>query len=216
MIDELNFDEKGFVTAIVQDAENHEVLMTAFMNREAVEKTLETGLAHYWSRSRQKLWQKGETSGHVQEVKEIRADCDTDALLLKVHQKGVACHTGHRSCFYHTLKQDEGKWATEDPIPALFQLLYEVIMARKLNPPSDKSYVASLFAKGQDVILKKIGEESGEVIIASKNGKKEEVVYEMADLWFHSLVTLAYHNIHPSEVIYELQKRFGKSGGRDE
>lgn len=215
MIDELKFDEKGLITAIVQDAENNEVLMTAFMNREAVEKTLETGYAHYWSRSRQKLWKKGETSGHFQEVKDIRADCDTDALLLKVHQQGVACHTGHRSCFFYTIFEKEGLPATEDAIPGLFELLYEIIMARKLNPPEEKSYVASLFAKGQDTILKKIGEESGEVIIASKNGKKEEIIYEMADLWFHSLVALAYHNVHPSEVIQELQRRFGKSGVRE-
>lgn len=216
MIEEIRYDEKGLIPAIAQDAESGEVLMTAFMNREALERTLETRVAHYWSRSRGKLWKKGETSGHIQKVHEIRFDCDSDAILLKVHQDGVACHTGHRSCFYRTIGEEmpRSSEAASDT-SALLDRLYEVIMDRKLNPPAEKSYVASLFAKGQDSILKKIGEEAGEVIIASKNRKEEEIIYETADLWFHSLVALAYHGIQPGDVLKELGRRYGKSGVRE-
>lgn len=216
MIEEIRYDEKGLIPAIAQDAESGEVLMTAFMNREALERTLETRVAHYWSRSRGKIWKKGETSGHIQKVHEIRFDCDSDAILLKVHQDGVACHTGHRSCFYRAIGDEMTPRAdAAADTSALLDRLYEVIMERKLNPPAEKSYVASLFAKGQDSILKKIGEEAGEVIIASKNRKEEEIIYETADLWFHSLVALAYHGIQPGDVLKELGRRYGKSGVRE-
>ena len=208
----LQFDERGLVPAIVQDAATGQVLMLAYMNRESIAKTLTTGLAHYWSRSRGQLWQKGETSGHIQHVREIRYDCDADTLLLLVEQEGVACHTGERSCFFRLLPG--GPTIHDPPIPeALLHRLYEVILDRKQRSPQE-SYVAALFARGQDQVLKKVVEEAAEVALASKNGRPEEILYEMADLWFHALVALGWHNLPPHRVFQELQRRFGISGLR--
>ena len=208
----LHFNEQGLMPAIVQDVAAGQVLMLAYMNREALEKTLTTGLAHYWSRSRAQLWRKGETSGHLQYVRDIRYDCDADTLLVIVEQVGVACHTGERSCFFHRLS--EGLQPTPPPISeGLLQQLYEVIQERKQRAPRE-SYVASLMARGQDHVLKKVIEEAAEVVMASKDGQPEAIVYEMADLWFHAIVTLGWHNLSPHEVLRELQRRFGKSGLR--
>ncbi|HSD50070.1 MAG TPA: bifunctional phosphoribosyl-AMP cyclohydrolase/phosphoribosyl-ATP diphosphatase HisIE [Candidatus Methylomirabilis sp.] len=216
---DLRFDASGLIPAIAQDAENGQVLMLAYMNAEAVARTLETGLAHYYSRSRQRLWRKGEDSGHVQRVRAILYDCDEDALVLRVDQVVAACHTGNRSCFYRELPST-GRAPTEtgdrrfEPAAVYAGLgilaeVYGVILDRKARRP-EGSYVSSLFAGGVDRILKKIGEESAEVLTASKNADRAQVIYETADLWFHTLVLLAHHEIRPEEIAQELRRRFGK------
>jgi phosphoribosyl-AMP cyclohydrolase / phosphoribosyl-ATP pyrophosphohydrolase len=208
----LQFNTEGLIPAIVQDVATGQVLMLAYMNRQALEQTLDTGLAHYWSRSRAKLWQKGETSGHIQHVHDIRYDCDADTLLVIVEQAGVACHTGEPSCFFHHLSER----SQPTPLPAsegLLRQIYAVVQERK-GRDSQASYVASLMARGQDYVLKKVIEEAAEVLMASKDGRPEAIVYEMADLWFHAIVTLSWHDISPQEVLQELQRRFGKSGLR--
>lgn len=215
----LRFDANGLIPAIAQDARNGQVLMHAYMNAEALTRTVETGLAHYYSRSRQRLWRKGEESGHVQHVREILYDCDADTLLLKVDQEVAACHTGNRSCFYRTVPSTA--IASGEPVDGRFDPsrvyvglgiladVYGVILERKARAP-EGSYVASLFAQGRDQILKKILEESAEVLTASKDGERGRVIYEMADLWFHTLVLLAEHDIRPEDIAQELGRRFGK------
>ncbi|WP_305042101.1 bifunctional phosphoribosyl-AMP cyclohydrolase/phosphoribosyl-ATP diphosphatase HisIE [Geoalkalibacter sp.] len=219
LIDQLKFDANGLIPAITRDADSGEVLMMAFMNAAAVEQTLATGRVHYYSRSRRKLWMKGETSGHVQLVREIRFDCDADCLLISVAQQGAACHTGHHSCFYRTWEQDavqvQGE-KTSDPLAAyarhdILDAVYHVIQERRQNP-SEKSYVASLYAKGLDKILGKIGEEATETAVAGKGGDPEQVVYEAADLFFHTLVLLGYYDLPPERIYAELRRRFGLSG----
>ena len=218
---QLKFDNSGLIPAIVQDVTNGQVLTLAYMNQESLRLTLETGLTHFYSRSRRRIWQKGEESGHIQRVHEIYFDCDEDALLLKVEQVVAACHTGYRSCFFRRLhpssevpeelvqRQFDPEAVYEGSL-AILQQIFEVIEDRKANPKAD-SYVSSLFAKGQDQILKKVGEETAELVVASKNGKPGEIIYEMADLWFHTLVLLGYHGIAPSEMAQELRKRYGKT-----
>ncbi|WP_110956011.1 bifunctional phosphoribosyl-AMP cyclohydrolase/phosphoribosyl-ATP diphosphatase HisIE [Anaerosinus massiliensis] len=215
--DTIQFDEHGLVPAIIQD-EAGQVLMLAYMNKESLEKTVETGLTWFYSRSRKGLWQKGETSGNIQIVKEISYDCDCDTLLVKVEQKGAACHTGTYSCFNRRLGEFESHMAAlfdtnqvyKNSVSTILHDLYNVINDRKLHP-KEGSYTNFLFEQGQDKILKKIGEEAAETIIASKNMSKEEILYEMSDLWYHCLVLLAFHNISPSELLGELQNR--RSGG---
>jgi len=220
LIAQLKFDENGLIPAIARDAESGDVLMMAYMNAEAVTRTMETGRVHYFSRSRQKLWMKGESSGHVQEVKEIRFDCDADCLLVSVRQSGAACHTGHRSCFYRVWDgEGQGRVEGEKSVDAaslyarndILDALYHVIQERRQNP-SEKSYVASLFAKGLDKILGKVGEEATELAVAGKGGDREEVVYEAADLFFHTLVLLGYYDLPPERIYAELRSRFGLSG----
>lgn len=212
ILNEIKFDEKGLAPAIAQDYMTGEVLMMAYMNREALEKTIVSGKAHYFSRSRERLWLKGETSGHFQHIKGIHYDCDLDTLLLKVEQIGSACHTGERSCFYReietTFKDTSSKNTSTS---AILDSVYKVIIDRKSNP-QERSYVSSLFTKGTDAVLKKVGEEASELVISGKGGKKEEVIYETADLWFHSLALLGYLGIRPEEVYGELKRRFGTSG----
>ena len=219
-IKNLKYDSNGLIPVIIQDWKTGDVLMLAYMNEESLNKTIETGFTHFWSRSRNKLWKKGETSGNEQIVKEINYDCDNDTLLIKAEQKGVACHTGNRSCFYSKLTQgvipsEARNLEVETFSGNVIDKIYEVILDRKRNL-REGSYVSSLFKNGRDKILKKIGEEASEVVIGSKNDKKEEIIYEIADLWFHTLVLLAYHDITPEDIYKELQKRFGKSGIRDE
>jgi phosphoribosyl-AMP cyclohydrolase / phosphoribosyl-ATP pyrophosphohydrolase len=208
----LRFNEQGLIPAIVQDVATGQVLMLAYMNREALERTLATSLVHYWSRSRAQLWQKGETSGHIQHLRDLRYDCDADTLLVIVEQEGVACHTGEPSCFFQRFAE------TPEPMPlpvseGLLQQIYTVVQDRKRRAPQE-SYVASLMARGQDHVLKKVIEEAAEVLMASKDGRREAIVYEVADLWFHAIVALGWHDISPQEVLQELQHRFGKSGLR--
>jgi phosphoribosyl-AMP cyclohydrolase / phosphoribosyl-ATP pyrophosphohydrolase len=208
----LRFNEQGLIPAIVQDVATGRVLMLAYMNREALERTLATGLVHYWSRSRAQLWQKGETSGHIQHLRNLRYDCDADTLLVIVEQEGAACHTGEPSCFFQRFA--ETSEPMQLPVSAgLLQQIYAVVQERKRRAPQE-SYVASLMARGQDHVLKKVIEEAAEVLMASKDGRREAIVCEMADLWFHAIVALGWHDISPQEVLQELQHRFGKSGLR--
>jgi phosphoribosyl-ATP pyrophosphohydrolase/phosphoribosyl-AMP cyclohydrolase len=197
----LKFDENGLVPAVVQDAYSNHVLMVAYMNEESLKKTMETGQTWFYSRSRQELWHKGATSGHVQMVKRIDYDCDGDALLLQVEQVGGACHTGASSCFYRTLSGGAQPEA-DNFLPELERIIAE----RKVNRP-EGSYVAKLFDKGLDKILKKIGEEAGEVIIAAKNEDRNELIYESGDLLFHLIVLLAEKDVALSEVLKELAGR---------
>lgn len=212
-VDQLKFPVEGFlIPAIVQDVYTGEVLMLAYMNREALERTLATGRTWFWSRSRGKLWLKGESSGHFQSVRGLFFDCDSDTLLVKVEQTGVACHEGYRSCFYREAPVfSTGEVRT--PVvgggveaEGILTELSQIIDERK-NNPSPGSYTSKLFAGGQDKILKKISEEAGEVILASKNNNNEEIVYEAADLIFHLLVMLRFHDVAIDQVLGELKRR---------
>ncbi|MBD1911510.1 MULTISPECIES: bifunctional phosphoribosyl-AMP cyclohydrolase/phosphoribosyl-ATP diphosphatase HisIE [unclassified Leptolyngbya] len=200
-LDEIRYNDQGLVPAIVQDYLDGTVLMMAWMNRESLQKTLETGETWFWSRSRQEFWHKGETSGHLQHVKSIRYDCDSDALLVGVEQVGdVACHTGERSCFH----QVEG---TITPPPAdMLSQVFAVIRDRQQNPNPD-SYTCKLFAGGDNKILKKIGEEGAEVVMACKDDDAEAIAGEVADLFYHTLVAIAHHNVDLRDVYRKLADR---------
>ena len=207
MLEKICFDQKGLVPAVVQDVSTGTVLMLAYMNRESLAKTIETGTTWFYSRSRQELWNKGATSGHMQHLREMYYDCDGDTLLVKVEQVGAACHEGTFSCFSRKFgdaesTQTDRPVTPEDVLPEL----YEVIEDRRQNPV-EGSYTHSFFEKGQDKILKKVGEEAAETIIASKNNSQGEVIYEMADLWYHCLVLLAWHGVGLEELLSELGKR---------
>ena len=273
-LDRIAWDAQGLVPVIAQEQASGRVLMLAWMDREALARTVETREAVYWSRSRGRLWRKGETSGHLQRVIEVRLDCDGDAVLLLVTQSGgIACHTGRESCFFARL-EDAG-WSVVDPVlkdpgaiygggvPALtpaqadgpppspvrrrrgqgreipgslprvagegqgggspgltatgpetetvLMRLAAVLEARKHADP-ETSYVAGLYAKGLDAILKKLGEEATETLLAAKGGDRRALVHETADLWFHSLVALAALDLGPEAVLEELARRFGLSG----
>jgi len=198
------WNELGLAPAIVQDANTGEVLMLAWMNAEAWQLTQETGEAYFWSRSRQSLWHKGETSGNVQPVVEIRLDCDADAILLRVEPAGPACHTGEPSCFFQTVASQRSP-VRGQPSNVLGQL-YQVILDRKQNPRPD-SYTAQLFEQGVTEISKKVGEESVEVIVAALGQSDERLVSETADLMYHSLVLLAARGVSLAQVEAELEKR---------
>ena len=206
MIDELRFDKDGLIPAVAQEASTGEILMVAWMDREALEATRRTGLAHYWSRSRQALWQKGETSGHSQHVEGIYADCDRDTLLLQVHQEGVACHTGARTCFFTRLQgRAEGERAFDGP--AILEVVERVIQSRKVEPSPD-SYVSGLLAKGEAAICRKVGEESTEVVTAALGGEgNDRLVEEVADLWFHTMVLLGGRGIPLRRLFEKLAQR---------
>jgi len=206
--DELRWDERGLIPAVVQETETGEVLMVAWMDRQALEATKRTGLSHFWSRSRQSPWRKGETSGHAQHVDGIFADCDRDTVLLQVHQEGVACHTGARSCFFTRLSQTGADSPRAGGAgPALLEVLERVLESRKASPPPG-SYVAGLFDKGESQICRKIGEEAIEVVTAALGGEGDErIVSEVADLWFHTMVLLAGRGIPLRRVFAELDRR---------
>lgn len=200
-VDKIQYNEQGLVPAITQDYLDGTVLMMAWMNKESLRKTLETGEAWYWSRSRQELWHKGATSGHIQKVKSIRYDCDSDALLLTIEQVGdVACHTGERSCFHQI---DHSKSA---PSADTLTELFKIICDRKEHPV-EGSYTCKLYEGGDNKILKKIGEESAEVVMACKDNDPDEIVAEVADLFYHTLVALAYHKVNLRDVYKKLQER---------
>ncbi len=200
-IDQIRYNEQGLVPAIVQDYLDGTVLMMAWMNQESLQKTLATEETWFWSRSRQEFWHKGETSGHLQHVKSIRYDCDSDALLVTVEQVGdIACHTGERSCFH----QVDGS-IKAPPADTLSQV-FEVICDRRDHPNPD-SYTCKLFAGGDNKILKKIGEESAEVVMAFKDDQPEEIAGEVADLLYHTLVALAHHKVDIRDVYRKLQER---------
>ena len=200
-ISQVKYDERGLVPVIAQDILTGEVVMQAYMNAEALKLTLETGKATYFSRSRQSLWVKGETSGNTQEVVGVYLDCDGDSVLLKVKQKGVACHTGEYTCFHNALKAGGSLTGA-----AAVTFDYNTIVDRVKNPV-DGSYTNYLFEKGVDKMCKKVGEEAAEVIIAAKNGSHDEVLYESADLVYHLLVVMANAGVTPEELYAELESR---------
>lgn len=200
-LDQIRYDSQGLVPAIIQDCLDGTVLMMAWMNRESLQKTLETGRTWFWSRSRAELWPKGETSGHVQKVRSLRYDCDSDALLIGVEQVGdIACHTGERSCF-HQIDQRIA------PPPAdMLSQVFAVIRERQAQPRED-SYTCQLLKAGDNKILKKIGEEAAEVVMACKDDDPEAIAAEVADLLYHTLVALAHHQVDLRAVYRKLEER---------
>ena len=213
LLDSINWEKNPLIPVIAQESDSGEILMLAYTNKEAFELTLKTKIAHYYSRSRKKLWKKGEQSGNTQEVEEIYLDCDSDTVLLKVKQNGVACHTGRHSCFFNRVDEIQEPPQVEEVIDSysISDTLFHVISERKSADPK-KSYVASLFKKGENSILKKVVEEAGEFCFAIKDKGEEEIIYEAADLVFHTLVALGYADINPDLVKQELKRRFGLSG----
>lgn len=200
-VEKIRYNDQGLVPAIVQDYLDGTVLMMAWMNRESLQQTLETGETWFWSRSRQELWHKGATSGHLQHVRSLRYDCDSDTLLIGVEQVGdIACHTGERSCFH----QVDGIKAAP-PADTLSQV-FEVICDRRDNPTAE-SYTCKLFNGGDNKILKKIGEEAAEVVMACKDDEKDAIASEAADLFYHTLVALAHHQVDVRDVYRKLQDR---------
>ncbi|MGH9898065.1 MAG: bifunctional phosphoribosyl-AMP cyclohydrolase/phosphoribosyl-ATP diphosphatase HisIE [Pyrinomonadaceae bacterium] len=200
-IDDVCFDEKGLLPAIVQDGKTLEILTLAYMNKESLRRTLETGETWFWSRSRNELWHKGATSGNIQKVVDIRLDCDEDTIVVQVETAGPACHTGAQSCFHNTIVTNE--------FGMVFDRLYAVITSRKAERPED-SYTTYLFDHGLDKILKKIGEESAEIIIAAKNGTHQELVAEISDLIYHISVLMVESGVTPADLAHELAKRATK------
>ena len=200
-MDQIRYNEQGLVPAIVQDYLDGTVLMMAWMNRESLQKTMETGETWFWSRSRQELWHKGATSGHLQHVKSLRYDCDSDTLLVTVEQDGdVACHTGERSCFHQVVGS-----IVAPPADTLSQV-FNVICDRR-DHPNESSYTCKLLAGGDNKILKKIGEEAAEVVMACKDDDKSAIAGEVADLFYHTLVALAHHQVDIKDVYRKLQER---------
>lgn len=200
-IEKLKFDEKGLIPAIVVDDESNQVLTLAYMNKESLGISLEKKKTCFWSRSRQELWLKGETSGNYQHIVSITADCDMDALTVRVKKDGPACHTGEESCFFNTVFENE------DIAPAFsVQSLVDTIEGRKLDP-KEGSYTTYLFEKGIDKILKKVGEECTEVIIAGKAADKAETIYEISDLMYHVLVLMIEMGISVDDIMNELKSR---------
>ena len=197
-------DSDSLIPVVVQDYRNNEVLMVAYMNEEAFEQTLNTGNMTYYSRSRQKLWVKGEESGHHQYLKSMYVDCDSDTLLAKVEQIGAACHTGNRTCFYTNIYEKETA-SGMNPL-TVFTSVMDVILDRKANP-KEGSYTNYLFDKGLDKILKKLGEEATEIVIAAKNPNPNEVKYEISDFLYHMMVLMAERGITWEEITEELSKR---------
>ena len=197
---ELRYDEKGLIPAIVQDHYTKEVLTLAYMNAETLALTIAEGRTVFWSRSRQEIWRKGETSGNVQKVVSITADCDGDALVVEVVKTGPACHTGAESCFFNEV------YVSDEVKQFSWEGLYRLIQGRKTNP-KEGSYTTYLFEKGKDKILKKVGEECTEVLIGAAKNDKEETVYEIADLAYHLLVLMVEMGISLEDIIAEESKR---------
>lgn len=214
---EVKWSAEGLAPAICQDARTGQVLTLAWVNGEALRLTLEKGTVHFWSRSRAALWHKGETSGNYLRLVSARLDCDADALVFLVEPDGPACHTNRMSCFFTEIPASAREASEEEPSfdQNLLEAIYRLILDRKSEGDADASYVARLFAGGEDRILKKIGEEATEVVMAMKNDDADEIAGEMADLWFHALVGLAAHDVPPGRVFAELARRFGR-GGRPE
>lgn len=206
---EPTYDDRGLVPCVVQDAQRGTVLMVAWMNAEALRLTRETGIVHFWSRSRQALWKKGETSGNTLKLVELRIDCDADTILVRAIPAGPTCHTGATTCFFH---KDDGP--DDDGVPAVgvLEQLARVLVARRDSATGEKSYTKSLLDKGMPKILEKIAEESGELAAELPDGPDEKVVYETADLIFHVMVGLTARRIPIERVLDELARRFGTSG----
>ena len=217
-VPKLRFDEMGLIPAVIQDARTHRVLMMAYMNQEAVDLSLRLRETYFWSRSRQQIWHKGETSGNRQKIVKVELDCDSDTLLISVTPLGPVCHTGTESCFDANPAPADSEVKTPhrqlDPYTILDRLV-EVIKRRRTDMP-EGSYTAYLFSKGTDKILKKVGEEAAETIIATKNRSRSELVMESADLLYHLLVLFVNEGLELSDVLNELEKRATKAGTSEE
>ena len=214
ILNRVDWEKSELLPVIVQEVQTNEVLMMAYMNKEALSLSLETKIAHYFSRSKQRIWKKGESSGHIQEIHSFNIDCDNDTLLIKVTQNGVACHTGRKSCFFTELESGEAKGEVEVSSEALYGVidtLYHTIQERK-NADPKTSWTAKLISKGENTILKKVVEEAGEFSFAYKDDDEKEMIYEAADLTYHMLVALAVKNISPDRIKQELASRFDMSG----
>jgi len=214
-IDKIDWEKmNGLIPVVTQEASTNEVLMLAYMDKEALELTLKTNIAHYFSRSKQRIWKKGESSGHTQEIVDIMLDCDDDTILLKVNQTGVACHTGRKSCFFTSIKTNEiisDVQVNTSEAYGVVDTLYHTICEKKNDDPK-KSYTSKLLNGKENSMLKKIVEEAGEFTFAIKDNDTEEIIYEAADLTYHTLVALASRNVSPDRVKQELARRFGMSG----
>ena len=214
IIEKIDWQKQPLLPVVVQDASNNEVLMLAYMDQEALRLSLTTKQAHYFSRSKGRIWKKGETSGHTQKIESFLLDCDNDTLLIKVKQNGVACHTGRKSCFFTELTTGETIGEVTIDTTATYGVidtLYHTIQERKSADPSI-SWTAKLLSKGENAILKKVIEEAGEFTFAYKDNNDDEMIYEAADLTYHMLVALASKNITPDRIKQELARRFGMSG----
>jgi len=201
----LKYDENGLIPAVVIDAGSNAVLMLAYMNEESLKLSIEEGRTCFWSRSKNKLWRKGETSGNVQNIVNIKTDCDKDSLLVTVIKEGPACHTGSESCFFEDIFDGDLK----HDVSFSLDTLHEIIQDRKVSKKPG-SYTTYLFEKGIDKILKKLGEESTEIIIAAKTGDRSETIYEIADFVYHALVLMSEMGITPDEIKKELASRHSK------
>ena len=210
----IDWKKNPLIPAIAQDATTNEVLMLAYMNEESYNLTLSTGYAHYFSRSRQRLWKKGESSNHTQEIVDILLDCDGDTVVLKIHQNGVACHTGRKSCFFTSVTHDKivlDQEVDTDAIYGVVDTLYHTILERKNSKDSTNSWTYKLL-NDKDLLLSKIKEEADEICVAIDKESDEQVIYEAADLLYHTLVGLGSRDITPDRVKQELASRFGTSG----
>ena len=210
----LKFDKQGLIPAVIQDWRDGSLLMLAYMNPESIQLTLEKKSVHFWSRWRNRIWEKGETSGNKLILKDIFVDCDGDTILVKAEPMGPTCHTNEKTCFFMRLREDgsvdENKTA-DGFAGGILDKLYRTIEERKAHP-SAESYTSKLLTGGVDKVLKKVVEEAGEVALAAKGGNRDEIVHETADLLYHTLVALGFHGIKPEEVYKELAGRFGTSG----
>jgi phosphoribosyl-ATP pyrophosphohydrolase/phosphoribosyl-AMP cyclohydrolase len=214
ILDRVDWQKQELLPVIVQEESTNDVLMMAYMNKDALELSLNTKEAHYFSRSKQRIWKKGESSNHIQHIKSFFIDCDNDTLLIKVVQDGVACHTGRKSCFFTELQSGENISGVEVDTAAMYGVideLYHVIQERK-NADPETSWTAKLLQSGENTILKKVVEEAGEFAFAVKDNNESEIIYEAADLTYHVLVALGYKNISPDRVKQELARRFNMSG----
>jgi len=210
---QIDWSKHTLLPAVVQDVNSNEVLMLAYMNKEALDLSLSSGYAHYFSRSKQRIWKKGESSGHTQKIVDILIDCDSDTILLKVEQKGVACHTGTKSCFFRSIKENKEVLKPEVNIEdkySIIDLLYHTILERK-SDNSKKSWTKKLL-NNKELLLSKIKEEANELCVAIDKEDDKQVIYEAADLLYHSLVGLGLREISPDRVKQELKRRFGISG----
>ncbi len=213
MDNKIDWSKTPLLPAIAQDATSGDVLMLAYMNQEALELTLQSGFAHYFSRSRQRIWKKGESSGHTQEITDILIDCDNDTILLKINQEGVACHTGAKSCFFRSIKDNRRVLEQEIDTAKVYSVidtLYHTILERK-SDNSQKSWTKKLL-NNKELLLSKIEEEAKELCVAINEESDNQVIYEAADLLYHSLVGLGLRDISPDRVKQELSRRFGVSG----